>query len=58
MAPIAVSVIILVIAFIFLGLFGPRYDSREPIVLPQKIPFLGHLLGLLRYGLNYYTTIR
>ena len=55
------SVPLLIIAsavFFTLNRFSPRYDSREPPVLPQKVPFLGHILGLLQYGLKYYSIIR
>ena len=38
--------------------FAPKYDSREPPVLPQKIPYLGHFFVFLRYGLRYYAALR
>jgi len=31
-------------------LFSPKYDSREPPVLQHFIPYLGHILGLIRNG--------
>lgn len=50
--------VIAVVALFFLSRFTPRYDPREPPVLPQKVPFLGHVFGLLQHGLKYYTMMR
>lgn len=33
------------------------HDTREPPVIPQSIPFIGHVLGMLRHGSSYYTKI-
>ena len=41
-----------------LSRLGSQYDPKEPPVLPQKVPFFGHILGLLQHGLKYYTVIR
>ncbi len=38
--------------------FGPKYDSREPPVIHQKIPYIGHVIGLLQYGLRYFEVLR
>ena len=57
-APFTPLAIIAVVAFVSLGRFAPRYDPREPHVLPQKVPLLGHVFGLLQYGLKYYTMMR
>ncbi|KAL9605500.1 MAG: hypothetical protein Q9179_001306 [Wetmoreana sp. 5 TL-2023] len=42
---------ILTLASYFLG---PKYDQREPPVIHQKIPYVGHLVGLIQYGLSYF----
>ena len=34
------------------------HDLKEPPVIPQTVPYVGHLLGMLRDGSRYYTTIR
>lgn len=39
-------------------LFGPKYDDREPPVVPHFIPYVGHILGLICYGQNYFETLR
>ena len=57
-APVTPLAIIAVVAFVSLGRFAPQYDPREPHVLPQKVPLLGHVFGLLQYGLQYYTMMR
>jgi hypothetical protein len=33
------------------------YDAREPPLIVQPFPLLGHLLGMLRHGSHYYTRI-
>ena len=38
--------------------YAPKYDSGEPPVLPQKIPYLGHFFVFLRHGLRYHTALR
>lgn len=34
---------------------GSRRDPREPPLVPSKIPLIGHLLGQVRYGVEYWT---
>ena len=33
-------------------------DAREPPVVPHAIPYIGHLIQLLRFGSSYYGMIR
>lgn len=35
-------------------LFAPKHSVNEPPLVSQSIPYIGHLLGLLRYGTHYY----
>ena len=30
-----------------------KYDPREPPVIPQKVPYFGHLIGLISQGHVY-----
>ena len=39
-------------------LFSPNYDPREPPVISSLIPYVGHILGLLRYGQRYFEILR
>ena len=51
--------LLLVITYISLVyLFSPKYDPREPPVIPSLIPYVGHMLGLLRYGQRYFEILR
>ena len=34
------------------------HDAKEPPIIPQTLPYLGDLLGMLRHGSRYYTQIR
>lgn len=35
-----------------------KYDPRESPVIPQPIPCIRHLVGLIRHGTEYYAHIR
>lgn len=39
-------------------LYAPRHSSGEPPVLPSSVPYVGHIIGLLRHGTRYYQTTR
>jgi hypothetical protein len=41
-------------------LFGQFDDPREPRRITPKVPVpvIGHILGVLRYGFNYYNLLR
>jgi hypothetical protein len=34
-----------------------RPDSREPPYIKPGLPFIGHIVGILRYGVPYYERI-
>ncbi|KAI1777003.1 cytochrome P450 [Hypoxylon cercidicola] len=34
------------------------HDHAEPPIVRSRIPFLGHLLGLIRFGVSYYRILR
>ena len=34
------------------------HDEAEPPLVKQPFPIIGHLLGMLRDGSNYYTQVR
>ena len=31
------------------------HDSKEPPLIPSKIPVIGHVIGLLHHGTAYYS---
>lgn len=35
-----------------------EHDPKEPPLMPQKIPYIGHVLGLIQHGLRYYTKLK
>ncbi|KAL8830239.1 MAG: hypothetical protein Q9170_005822 [Blastenia crenularia] len=35
-------------------LLGPTYDPKEPPVIHQRVPHLGHIIGLIQYGMRYF----
>ena len=38
--------------------FIPRHAPSEPPVVTSSIPYIGHILGLLRHGTRYYQITR
>ncbi|KAL8705268.1 MAG: hypothetical protein Q9201_001599 [Fulgogasparrea decipioides] len=34
------------------------HNAKEPPLIPTKIPWIGHLIGLLRHGSRYYADVR
>lgn len=44
----------MIIAFFF----HIERDSREPPFIPQTIPYIGHLIGIIRKGGSYYDQVR
>ncbi|KAL1297659.1 hypothetical protein AAFC00_006214 [Neodothiora populina] len=36
----------------------PKHDAREPPLLPTKLPVIGHVIGLIRYGFPYVVNHR
>ena len=49
---------LLALAFAVDFYFSLRDDPREPPRLRPKIPLIGHLIGLIRYGTVYYSVTR
>ena len=39
-------------------LYTPVHDPQEPPLVTSRVPFIGHILGLLRYGTRYYQMTR
>ncbi|KAL8948350.1 MAG: hypothetical protein Q9222_005460 [Ikaeria aurantiellina] len=56
----SVALVVTTIAILFTAVnyfLGPVYDPREPPVIHQKIPHVGHIIGLLQYGLRYFEVL-
>lgn len=34
------------------------YDPREPPIIKPKIPYIGHILGIIRYGTKYFEIVK
>ena len=39
-------------------LYAPKHLPGEPPVVSSSIPYIGHILGLLRHGTRYYQKTR
>ncbi|ETN43751.1 uncharacterized protein HMPREF1541_02910 [Cyphellophora europaea CBS 101466] len=38
-------------------LLGIDYDPREPPLIKSRIPYVGHILGMFRYGAKYFDVV-
>ncbi len=47
-----------VLAFLILHLLTPRLDPREPPLLKPRIPFIGHILGMIRHQAQYHINLQ
>lgn len=49
---------IVVFLFILDRHYMPRQASNEPPVVKSFIPYVGHIVGLIRHGTRYYQELR
>ena len=38
--------------------YMPKHAMNEPPIVPSSIPYVGHIIGLLRHGSRYYQITR
>lgn len=38
-------------------LLSPRLDPREPPPLKARVPFVGHMIGMIKEGINFLTVL-
>lgn len=63
MAILNLTTVLLVLGIaVFLGfrwaMKQAQIDPREPPLISARIPFIGHLIGILWYGPKYYQIIK
>ncbi|MCJ1398838.1 hypothetical protein MMC11_002039 [Xylographa trunciseda] len=53
-----VSLLLTVVLILLLNHFkGFKHDAKEPPLIPQRVPYVGHMIGLFRSGNKYYNSI-
>ena len=52
---VAIAVSLAAVAHRFLAF---DYDAREPPIIKPKIPYIGHILGIIRYGTKYFEIVK
>lgn len=57
-ATVPVAILIAMIVAFLVHTLGPRVDPREPPLIKPRIPFIGHIIGLMRHQANYHTKLR
>ena len=50
--------IVLGLYFIYTHSLGAGRGPREPPIVPGSIPYIGHIIGLMRNNFNYYVQLR
>lgn len=55
---VVASLLVVIVYVSLVYLFSPKYDPREPPVISSLIPYVGHIVGLLRYGQRYFEILR
>lgn len=59
MIELAPLVLILsLLGYISYNYLGIQIDPREPPFVAPRIPYIGHAIGLLRYGANYWLQVQ
>jgi hypothetical protein len=58
MATIILAIAVPVVVLLFWVLSGSSIDPREPPEMRPKIPFLGHVIGMLAYHVDYHTMLK
>ena len=48
----------LLVWFVLDYIYAPKHHPNEPPVVSQSVPFIGHMIGLLRHGTRYYQIVR
>ena len=49
---------IVVVAIALEHFMGFKLDPKEPPLIPQRIPYVGHLISILRHGARFYLRMR
>lgn len=52
LAPVAL------VHLLYLRFLRVKRDPREPPVIRPTVPLIGHIIGLLRYGTDYYAIVK
>jgi hypothetical protein len=58
MMPIIISLVVAALGLVYWRLTLSRIDPREPPEVPAKIPFIGHMVGMLTYHIDYFAMLK
>ena len=54
---LGVAVILILLYLILTYILTPKYDRREPPAVPTFLPYVGHIINLIRFGQQYFETL-
>jgi hypothetical protein len=54
-----IPVLLLLVSFLF-ALYHAhmKYDPREPPIIHHRVPYVGHVIDIFRYGAKYFETLQ
>jgi hypothetical protein len=55
---IAITAAVIFSSLLLYSLSSPRTDPREPPILKPAVPFVGHIVGLVRHGVDFFDILR
>jgi hypothetical protein len=58
LATIIISLAVSAVVLLFWRLNLSGIDPREPPEVSSKIPFIGHIIGMLTYHVDYYAMLK
>ena len=54
----SVTIFLASLSYILLRSCQPKHKLQEPIAIPQSVPYIAHILGIIKHGLGYYKFIQ
>lgn len=56
---IALMLLVACLGTVFLlKMSASKQDPREPPLVPASVPYVGHVIGMMRSKFNYYVQLR
>ncbi len=55
---VAISLVSTTCIFLSEKFWAPKHHVNEPPLVPQRIPYIGHVLGLFIHGMKYFEFTR
>jgi hypothetical protein len=54
---VGITTVVVIVSLLF-RFASPQIDPREPPAIKPGIPIVGHIVGLIRHGVDYFEAVR